>query len=180
MTCVDQHRADLVGAGAKGLVEKAVVRSPVRRKQAGDVLKGDHFGRLRHFIEHPQPFPEKAAAGRPQATHFSGERQILAREACPDDLPLRHRAPVHVFNRAEVKMPGVVIGGVDVALLPADVVRPYRKARPASALGYEAATGEKIHERWKVLSQSVLLNSFRLSCQVAVLNGILRIQKMSK
>jgi len=29
-----------------------------------------------------------------------------------------------------------------------------------ASLGYEAATGDKIHERWKVLSQSVLLNSF--------------------
>lgn len=126
MTGINQHRADLVGAGAKDLVEKAVVGSPVRGKQAGDILKRDHFGRIRPFIEHPQSLPEKTAAGRAQTAHLSCERQILTRKACPDDLPLWHRAPVHVFNRAEVKMPGVVIGSVDVSLLPADVVRPYR------------------------------------------------------
>lgn len=74
VTGVDQHWADLVGAGAKGLVKKAIVLTSIRRKQAGDVLKGDDFGRLRHFIEHPQPFPEKTAAGGPQAAHFSCER----------------------------------------------------------------------------------------------------------
>ena len=50
-------------------------------------------------------------------------------------------------------MPGVVVGGVDVSLFPADIVRPYRRARLASALGYEAATGEKIDEGWKFLFQ---------------------------
>ena len=71
---IDPHRPDFVGAGAEGLVEEAVVLSSVRGQQAGDVLKGDDFGRLRHFIEDPQPFPEKSAAGGSQTAHFSGER----------------------------------------------------------------------------------------------------------
>lgn len=153
MACVDEHGANLVGAGAEGLVKKAVVLSPVRGKQAGDVLKGDHFGWLWHLIEHPQPLPEKPAAGCGETAHLPSERQILAREACPDDIRCRDRAAAHLLNRAEVEMPGIVIGGVDGGLLRTDVVRPNRKARMTNALGYEAATGEEIDEGWKDLFQ---------------------------
>lgn len=146
---VNQHGANLVGTGPQRLVEKSVVLSSVRGEQPGDILKRDDLRRLRHLVEDAEPFPEKAAAGSAESTHFAGEGEILTGEAGPDDIALRDRGTADVFDGAEVEMAGSVVRGVDGSLLRADVVRPDGCAGVLSSLGDKATAGKEIDEGWR-------------------------------
>lgn len=162
---VEQHGADLVGAVAEGLVEQAKIAAAIAGEEADDVLEGDDGGFFRHFVQHPEPFPEETTAGGGEATHLAGEGEVLAGEAGPDDVAVGNGAAADVLYGAEVEMAGAVVGGVDGGLLQANVVRPDRGAGVLGSLGDKAAAGKEIDESWKALGQRVHANSFCGDCQ---------------
>ena len=147
---IEQHRADLVGAVAKCLVEEAEIPAAVAGKEADDIFKG-YDGRFDgHFVKDFQPFPEEAAAGGGEAAHLTSEREILAGEAGPDDVAVGNGAAADVLDGTEMEMIFSVVGGVDGRLLRADVVRPDGSAGMFCPLGDKTAPGKEIDEGWWV------------------------------
>ena len=143
---VEQHGADLVGALAQRLVEQPEILAAIGGKQADDILQGDDGGFFRHFIEHPEPFPEQAAAGGGEAAHFPGEGEVLAGEAGPDDVAPRDLRAANLLDGAEVEMAVAVVDLVDGGLFRADVVGPDRNAGVFRSLRDQPAAGEEIDE----------------------------------
>jgi hypothetical protein len=145
---VEQHRADLVAAGAECLVEEAEIAAAIAGKEADDVFEGDDGGFDGHLIEDAEPFPEEAAAGGGEAAHLASEGKVLAGEAGPDDVAVGNGPAADVLDGAEVEMAVAVVGGVDGGLLRADVVRPDGGAGVLGSLGDKAAAGKEIDEGW--------------------------------
>lgn len=146
---VEKHWANLVGTLAQGLVEQTEILTTISRKQADDVFQGND-GRLdSHFIEHPEPFPKKPAAGGSKATHLAGEGKVLAGETGPDDVAVGDGGSVDLLDGTEVEMFAAVVGGIAGGLFRADVIGPDRDASMSDTLGDKAAAREEIDKGWR-------------------------------
>lgn len=130
-------------------MEQTEILSAIGGEQADDIFQGNNSRLDRHFVQNPKPFPEHAAAGGRKAAHFSGEGEVLAGEAGPDDVAVGDGVSADLLDGTEVKVVVAVVGGVTAGLLRADVVRPDGDAGVLGSLGDKAAAGKEIDESWK-------------------------------
>lgn len=124
----------------------AEILAAIGGKQADHILQRDHRRFFRHFIQHPQPLPEQAAARGGETSHLACQRKILTGETGPDDVPTRNLGALDLLDGAEVKMVIPMIRGVHGRLLRTNVIRPNRRASMLHSLRDQPAASKKINE----------------------------------